>query len=404
MNIVKDLYQRVKKYIRENPWTTAAIIGATAYLVFRIRHKQAITELKLNYFLLALKNNSISEVIVQGKNILFKPVDTNIFYMTNASILSKDQLYKLLFLNSNVNVTCQELPKLDHLGLVSLTLSGLLTWKLFNGLHDSPVQPLNSDKKSQKILFSDIYGMDEVKKDLGEIIEYLKDPSKFNALGARLRRGVLLYGPSGTGKTMLAKAVANEANVNFLYQSATEFLEVYVGVGPKRVRDLFAKARAASPCIIFIDELDAVGKRFTKSSMRDNYETNATINQLLVEMDGFEENDRIVVIAATNREKFIETALLRSGRFDLKIRVDLPNEREREGIARLKMAKTKHSLTDEEFARFAQVTDGFCGADIDVAVNECVFMARRKEKERAGMEELMQGVEKVRVNIIKDQV
>jgi cell division protease FtsH len=404
MSLIKELYLRVTKFIKENPWTTAAIIGATAYLVFRIKSRKHITELKLNYFLLALKNNSISEVVIQGKNILFKPIDASVFYTTNASILSKDQLYKLLFLNSNVNVTCQDIPKVDSLGLVSLSLSGLLTWKLFNGLHDSPVKPVNSDKKPQKTLFSDIFGMEEVKKDLGEIIEYLKDPSKFNAMGARLRRGVLLYGPSGTGKTMLAKAVANEANVNFLYQSATEFLEVYVGVGPKRVRDLFAKARAASPCIIFIDELDAVGKRFTKSSLRDNYETNATINQLLVEMDGFEENDRIVVIAATNREKFIETALLRSGRFDLKIRVDLPNEREREGIARLKMARTKHSLTDEDFARFAQVTEGFCGADIDVAVNECIFLARRVEKEKAGMDELLQGVEKVRINIIKDQI
>jgi len=169
-------------------------------------------------------------------------------------------------------------------------------------------------------------------------------------LGARLRRGVLLYGPSGTGKTMIAKALANEAGVQFIYKSAAQFVEMFVGVGPRRIRDLFDKAKINAPCIVFIDEIDAIGARTvqTDSFGKNNEERNATVNQLLVEMDGFDENQQVVVVAATNREKFLDFALVRSGRFDLKIPISLPNQQERTGILKLKLERTTHQVTDQE--------------------------------------------------------
>ncbi len=230
-----------------------------------------------------------------------------------------------------------------------------------------------------KIRFNDIYGYERTKKDLSQIIDYLKKPEEFIRLGARLRRGVLLYGPSGTGKTMLAKALANEAGVQFIAQSASEFVETFVGVGPSRVRALFQKARDNSPCIVFIDELDALGARNTTANLygQSDSERNNTINQILVEMDGFEETERIVVIAATNREKFLDFALIRSGRFDLKIEVHLPNQEDRRGIFWLKLRdKNTEGMSDEAVNKMAVLSEGLSGADIDAIINEAIYSSK----------------------------
>ena len=399
---LKRWFQRVKQLVKENPLTTVFLLAATGALIYRLKTAKVLPEIRLNYLIMALKNNMVEDVVVQGKRIYFVPVGATGYSFTNASVLSKDQLFRLLFANPNLNVRCQDNVKFDYMALCGLALSAYLTYFMV-ARHGQPVESVKKDKKAKAVKFDDIYGHEDTKRDLREIIDYLKHPQQFKAIGARLRRGVLLYGPSGTGKTMLAKAVANEAGVNFLYMNATEFLEVYVGVGPKRVRELFEMARQRSPCIVFLDELDAVGKRFTKSSLKDNYETNATINQLLVEMDGFEESDRVVVIAASNREKFIETALLRSGRFDLKIKVDLPNRDERAGILRKKLEPISHNIGEADVQAFGRDSDGLCGADIDTIVNETIMFARRDDVSTCEAEHLRKATAKVKANIVKDE-
>lgn len=246
-----------------------------------------------------------------------------------------------------------------------------------------------------------------------QIISYFDSPEEYTSVGARIRRGVLLYGPSGTGKTMLAKALANEAGVNFIYKSASQFVEKYVGVGPRRIRDLFDIAKENSPCIVFIDEIDAIGARTVETDHfgSNNDERNATVNQLLVEMDGFEENDLVVVMAATNREKFLDFALVRSGRFDLKIQVHLPVLRERVGILKLKLESKRErvsfrkELGEEGLEEICKEIVGFSGADIDAAINEAVYKAidngvKEEEKLVMTIEDLKFGFGKIKDNLI----
>lgn len=236
-----------------------------------------------------------------------------------------------------------------------------------------------------------------------QIINYFKNPEEYRILGARLRRGVLLYGPSGTGKTMIAKAMANEAGVNFIYRSAAQFVEMYVGVGPRRIRDLFDEAKLSAPCIVFIDEIDAIGARTVQADAfgRNNDERNATVNQLLVEMDGFDENERIVVIAATNREKFLDFALVRSGRFDLKIAVTLPTKNERTGILLLKLSKTQHSVSESEAIEFGETSEGMSGADIDAIVNEAIYLAKGIGETELTYDHVKTAQRKIQQNLIK---
>jgi len=259
--------------------------------------------------------------------------------------------------------------------------------------------------KPSCIKFADIFGHSLIKNDLQQIINFFNSPSTYASLGARLRRGVLLYGPSGTGKTMLAKALANEAKVNFLYRSATEFVEMYVGVGPRRIRDLFEEARKRSPCIIFIDEIDALGSRSTSSDPmgRTNEERNGTINQLLVEMDGFSETDRIVIIGATNREKHLDFALVRSGRFDLKFKVDLPSEAERLGILNIKLQKISWDGDQQTLEEVARATAGMSGADLDAVVNEAVYGSIDDGRMNVNSDDLKKATIKIVSNIINVQ-
>ena len=224
--------------------------------------------------------------------------------------------------------------------------------------------------------------MDEIKAQFRETISYFKsDKSKYKAIGARLKKGILLYGPSGTGKTLMAKAVAGECDVNFIYQSASEFMDKYIGVGSARVRDLFRKARELQPCIVFIDEIDALGSRVLDKTLVDqsaSIEKNNTINQLLTELDGFKDLKDIFVIAATNNIDAIDTSLLRAGRFDRKIGTRIPDLEERQGIFSKKLEKMKHEVTDAGIRTAAAVSE-FTGADIDAIVNEAAFISLRKE-------------------------
>jgi cell division protease FtsH len=252
---------------------------------------------------------------------------------------------------------------------------------------------LTSDDKN-KVTFTDVAGCDEAKVELLEVVDFLKDPRKFQSIGAKIPKGVLLVGPPGTGKTLLARAVAGEAGVPFYTISGSDFVEMFVGVGASRVRDLFEQAKKNSPCIVFIDEIDAVGRLRGAGLGGGHDEREQTLNQMLVEMDGFEENEGVIVMAATNRPDVLDPALLRPGRFDRQVVVDVPDVKGRESI--LKIHARKIPMTsDVTLSQIARGTPGFTGADLANLVNEAALLAARRNKRRVTMEELEEAKDKV---------
>ena len=244
------------------------------------------------------------------------------------------------------------------------------------------------------ITFADVAGLDEAKVEVMEIVDFLKNPKKYTALGGKIPKGALLVGPPGTGKTLLAKAMAGEAQVPFFSMSGSDFVELFVGVGASRVRDLFKQAREKAPCIIFIDEIDAIGRARGKNAMMSNDERESTLNQLLVEMDGFSGESGIIVLAATNRPDVLDTALLRPGRFDRQISIDKPDLKGREHIFKVHLKAIKIS-TKVDIHKLAEQTPGFAGADIANVCNEAALIAARKGKEHVEMEDFQDAVDRV---------
>jgi cell division protease FtsH len=250
----------------------------------------------------------------------------------------------------------------------------------------------NADRPT--VTFADVAGSDEAKQELQEVVEFLKEPQKFAALGARIPKGVLMVGSPGTGKTLLAKAVAGEAGVPFFSSSGSEFVEMFVGVGASRVRDLFDQAKKNSPCIIFVDEIDAVGRHRGAGLGGGNDEREQTLNQILVEMDGFDSETNIVIIAATNRPDILDPALLRPGRFDRKVVVDRPDRRGREAILQVH-ARGKPLAPDVDLGVIAAQTPGMVGADLENLINEAAILAARRNKRLISMDELVESIERV---------
>ncbi len=244
------------------------------------------------------------------------------------------------------------------------------------------------------VTFADVAGCDEAKQELVEVVEFLKNPEKFIQLGARIPKGVLLVGPPGSGKTLLAKAVAGEAGVPFFSLSGSEFVELFVGVGASRVRDLFDQAKKAAPCIVFIDEIDAVGRQRGAGLGGGNDEREQTLNQMLVEMDGFNTDTNVIITAATNRPDILDPALLRPGRFDRRVTVDAPDVKGREAILKVH-TRGKPLKSDVDLALIARQTPGFTGADIENLVNEAAILAARSGKTEIGQAELQAAIEKV---------
>ena len=304
--------------------------------------------------------------------------------------------------------------KVDYSGhFDSKFLGGLLMWVLPLGVmlliwrfamkKMGPGQGVMSFGKSKaklfaesetKITFEDVAGIDEAKEELLEVVEFLKMPDKFQRLGGRIPKGVLLVGPPGTGKTLLAKAVAGEAKVPFFSISGSEFVEMFVGVGASRVRDLFSQATGQAPCIIFVDELDALGKARGMNVFGGNDEREQTLNQLLVEMDGFESNKGVIIMAATNRPEILDPALLRPGRFDRQVLVDRPDIKGREAILKI---HSRNVLLgpDVDLGKIARLTPGFVGSDLANLVNESALLAARKDKEAVGPSEFDEAIDRV---------
>ena len=246
----------------------------------------------------------------------------------------------------------------------------------------------------KKVTFQNVAGLEEEKEELKEVVDFLKDPQKYTKVGARIPKGVILVGPPGTGKTLLAKAVAGEAGVPFFSISGSDFVEMFVGVGASRVRDLFAEAKSNSPCIIFIDEIDAVGRHRGAGVGGGHDEREQTLNQLLVEMDGFTTHESVIVMAATNRPDILDPALLRPGRFDRQIVVSRPDIKAREEILRLH-AKNKPFEKGIDFKLLAKNTAGFSGADLENMVNESILLAARKDKKTVTLEDIEEAMVKV---------
>jgi cell division protease FtsH len=251
-----------------------------------------------------------------------------------------------------------------------------------------------SPETGQKVTFDDVAGVDEAKAELMEVVEFLKNPRKFQALGARIPKGVLLVGPPGSGKTLLARAIAGEAGVPFFHMSGSEFVEMFVGVGASRVRDLFEQAKANRPCIVFIDEIDAVGRQRFAGLGGGHDEREQTLNQLLVEMDGFDPNSGVILISATNRPDVLDPALLRPGRFDRHIQVDNPDLKGRQAILAVHV-KGKPLDEDVDFEVLARRTPGFSGADIANMVNEAALLAARRNKTKISMVDFEDSIERV---------
>lgn len=308
----------------------------------------------------------------------------------------------------SLNIQVKEENKIDFLTLAFIFLPiiffGIILWSLLRGVKGANMNALsfgntkakliNPNDNKKKITFKDVAGAKEAKEELEEVVDFLKSPKKFLEIGAKIPKGLLLMGAPGTGKTLLARAVAGEAGVPFYHLSGSEFVEMFVGVGASRVRDLFKEAKRNSPAIIFIDEIDAVGRSRGIGLGGGNDEREQTLNQILVEMDGFEPNEKLIVIAATNRPDVLDRALLRPGRFDRRVTIDLPDRESREDILQVH-SKGKPLAEDVNLKVVAERTPGFSGADLASIMNEAAILAAREGRKLISQYDLIRSIEKV---------
>lgn len=317
-------------------------------------------------------------------------IENMITELGDANVTVVDADASNVFINTLVNLV----PFLLMIGLAVWMINKMSGTQSANGKAFEFSKSRARLEGKVKVRFADVAGCDEEKQEMAEIIDYLKYPKKFEKMGARIPKGVLLAGHPGTGKTLLAKAVAGEANVPFYSISGSDFVEMFVGVGASRVRDMFKKAKQTAPCIIFIDEIDAVGRQRGAGFGGGHDEREQTLNQLLVEMDGMEENTGVVVIAATNRPDVLDPALLRAGRFDRQITVSLPDRKGREAILKVH-ARNKHFAADIDLGALAKRTPGFSGADLENVLNESAIMAVRHDETEITMADIDEAIDRV---------
>ncbi len=383
------------------------IITLALMMLFRNFATPMAMEIDYSQFLNEVKSGQVQSVLIEGQSIRGKRVDDTTF-TTYSPETNNDPLISLLVEN-NVTITAAEPNKNSFWATAFISWFPILLllgiWIYFMrqmqgggsgrgalSFGKSRARLLGEDQV--RITFNDVAGVEEAKEEVSELVEFLRDPGKFQKLGGKIPRGVLMVGPPGTGKTLLAKAIAGEAKVPFFTISGSDFVEMFVGVGASRVRDMFEQAKKHAPCIIFIDEIDAVGRHRGAGLGGGHDEREQTLNQLLVEMDGFEGNEGVIVIAATNRPDVLDPALLRPGRFDRQVVVPLPDIRGREQILKVHMRKV--ALGDDVNANIiARGTPGFSGADLANLVNEAALFAARADKKYVTMEDFERAKDKI---------
>ncbi|HDK26495.1 MAG TPA: ATP-dependent metallopeptidase FtsH/Yme1/Tma family protein [Candidatus Atribacteria bacterium] len=365
--------------------------------------KSSTQEFTYSQFLKEVEANNVSKVTITENSITGNLIDG-----TNFSTYSPNDPELINILRSK-NIIIEAKPPVEVSWWMRL-LSSILPMLLIVGIWLFMLQQMQGGgnkvmsfgksrakllgKETPKVTFKDVAGIDEAEEEVTEVIDFLKNPTKFKKLGAKIPRGILLYGPPGSGKTLLARAIAGEAGVPFFSISGSDFVEMFVGVGASRVRDLFKQAKANAPCIIFMDEIDAVGRHRGAGLGGGHDEREQTLNQLLVEMDGFDQNLGIIMIAATNRPDILDPALLRAGRFDRRIVVDRPDILGREAILKVH-TRGKPLAKDVDIKVLARRTPGFVGSDLANMINEAALLASRKGKKEIGMEELEAAIDRV---------
>ncbi|MBN1849999.1 MAG: ATP-dependent zinc metalloprotease FtsH [Deltaproteobacteria bacterium] len=381
-------------------WLVILLMMLMLFQVFN-QPDRATQQVSYSDFLNMVENGSISQVTIQGENISGTSSIGN--FKTFAP--EDPELIKLLR-SKGVKITAEPIKESPWLSYFLNAIPLLLlvgVWIFFmrqmqagggKALSFGKSRARLMSDSQEKVTFEDVAGIDEAKDELQEIIEFLRDPKKFTRLGGRIPKGVLLVGSPGTGKTLLARAIAGEAGVPFFSISGSDFVEMFVGVGASRVRDLFVQGKKNAPCIIFIDEIDAVGRHRGAGLGGGHDEREQTLNQLLVEMDGFESNEGVILISATNRPDVLDPALLRPGRFDRQVVVPVPDIRGREGILKVHAKKTVLS-DDVDLKVLSRGTPGFTGADLENMVNEAALMAARRGKDKVEMVDFENAKDKV---------
>ncbi|MFZ2979068.1 MAG: ATP-dependent zinc metalloprotease FtsH, partial [Candidatus Magasanikiibacteriota bacterium] len=405
----------MKNLIKNFVIIVASLLIIAALLSFSSLTAEKPEEVGLNTLVQKINNEEVKEVIVEGdilhvtlNDINAKPLEVKkepgqsfTEVLSNYGVAG-DKLAK-------VNITVKEQSGFEHwmsvllpIVLPILLIVGIIYFMTRQvqgvnnkamGFGQTQAKQAKPDDKNKKT-FKDIAGAKEAKNEVEEIVDFLKDPKKFTDMGAKIPKGLLLMGAPGTGKTLLAKAIAGEAGVPFFHISGSEFVEMFVGVGASRVRDLFNKAKKAAPAIIFIDEIDAVGRKRGAGLGGSHDEREQTLNQILVEMDGFDPNLGVIVVAATNRPDVLDSALLRPGRFDRRVVIDMPDINDREEILTVH-ASNKPIGKDVSIHKLAERTPGFSGADLENLLNEAAILTVRREKKIIGESEILESIEKV---------
>ena len=383
------------------------VIVLMMIMLYNIFNQQQVGQVEVGYseFLGMVEDGRIQSVVIQGQDL----------YLTDRSgarlkSFAPDDGELISFLRSK-EIAIQAKPPAENSWFMSILVSWLPmivligVWIFFmrqmqGGAGGGKAMSFGKsrarlmDDKKEKVTFANVQGIDEAKEELTEVVDFLKNPAKYTRLGGRIPKGVLLVGNPGTGKTLLSRAVAGEAGVPFFTISGSDFVEMFVGVGASRVRDLFAQGKKNAPCIIFIDEIDAVGRQRGAGLGGGHDEREQTLNQLLVEMDGFESNEGVILMAATNRPDVLDPALLRPGRFDRQVVVDMPDIKGREGILRVHMKKTPLA-NDVDPVILAKGTPGFTGADLENLVNEAALLAAKRDHEKLSMKDFEDSKDKV---------
>jgi cell division protease FtsH len=387
------------------------IIALVASGIFLIMNpgENNVTKITLNQFIESARSGEVAEIQVEDNRLNITLIDGTKQYTFKEPDSTVNQMLVDVPETIRRDITIEVVPTEGQRFWTDLLISllpfifivGFLVFMMRQAQNStnqamsfgqSKARLYNQEK--QKTTFKDVAGANEAKEDLIEVVDFLKNPAKYTSMGAKIPKGVLLVGSPGTGKTLLARAVAGEAGVPFFNISGSEFVEMFVGVGASRVRDLFKKAKRNAPCIVFIDEIDAVGRQRGAGLGGGNDEREQTLNQILTEMDGFEQDTNIIVMAATNRPDVLDPALLRPGRFDRRIIVDMPDINDREEIL-VVHAKNKNLEKDVELRKIAMHTPGFSGADLANLINEAAILAARFNKKQISMEDLERSIEKV---------